>query len=89
MPSVWIAELLISERTAQKIRHRHDIEPDELRDALVCVAGLIGRWDDDPERGRRALIDVTIRDRLATVVLYPRRHPMGDAWAVGSVYFVD
>ena len=57
--------------------------------AVKCVRGLYGRWDDDPERGCRALIDVTIRERPATVVLYPAEHPMGDAWKLGSVYFVD
>lgn len=48
-----------------------------------------GRWDDDPERGRLAVIDVAIRGRPATVVLYSAEHPMEDAWELGSVYFVD
>ncbi len=89
MADVWVAVLMISERVAQKIIQRHDIEVGELRDAVVCVEGLPGRWDDDPERGRRALLDVVIRNRTATLVLYPREHPMGDAWNLGSVYFAD
>lgn len=67
----------------------HGITEAEVRDAVECVRGLYGRWDDDPEQGRRALIDVTVRARPVTVVLYPSKHPMGDAWKLGSVYFVD
>lgn len=79
-----MAELSISRRTAQKITQVHGITEGELRDAVECVQGLDGRWDDDPERGRRALIDVTVRGRSATVVLYPATHPMGmlGSWAV-------
>lgn len=89
MWSVWVADLAISDQVAQKIWQRHRIRPDEVRDAVVCVAGLPGRWDDHPERGRRAVIDITVRNQEATVVLYPRQHPMGDAWNLGSVYFVN
>ena len=63
--AVWIAVLMITERTAQKIIQRHGIAEHEVRDAVVCVSGLVGLWDDDPERGLRALVDVVIRDRLA------------------------
>ena len=57
MTRLWVAELSISRRTAQKIAQVHGITEEELRDAVECVRGLYGRWDDDPERGRRALID--------------------------------
>jgi hypothetical protein len=89
LPEVWVAQLFISEAVAQKINQRHRIEPHEVRSEVVCVAGLRGRWDDHPERGRRAVIDISIRGRLAAVVLYPREHQMGDAWNLGSIYFVD
>lgn len=72
-----MAELSISPRTAQKIARVHGITEGELRDAVECVQGLYGRWDDDPERGRRALIDVAVRGRSATVVRYPAEHPIG------------
>lgn len=89
MTTVWVAELSISRRTVQKITQLHGITEEELREAVQCVRGLYGRWDDDPERGRRALIDVTVRGRPVAVVLYPAEHRMGDAWTLGSVYFVD
>lgn len=89
MVTVWVAQLTISRRIANKITQIHGITEVEIKDAVVCVVGLYGRWDDDLERGRRAVIDVTVRDRPATVVLYPLQHPMGDAWKLASVYFVD
>ncbi|MDQ3886794.1 MAG: hypothetical protein M3308_07275 [Actinomycetota bacterium] len=89
MTTVWVAQLTVSLRTAQKIAQLHGITETEVRDSVQCVRGLYGRWDEDPERGLRALIDVVIRDRPATVVLYPAPHPMRDTWKLGSVYFVD
>jgi hypothetical protein len=37
---IWVAELRISRRTAQKIAQVHGITEDELRDAVECVRGL-------------------------------------------------
>jgi hypothetical protein len=89
MTTMWVAQLAVSPRTAQKIAQRHGITEAEVRDSVQCVRGLYGRWDENPEHGRRALIDVVIRDRPTTIVLYPAAHPMGDTWKLGSVYFVD
>ena len=89
MERIWVAGLSISPRVSNKINDAHNISDGEVRDAVVCVAGLSGRWDEHPTRGLRALLDTTIRDRPVTVVVYPRDHPMGDAWSLGSVYFVD
>ncbi len=77
MPAVWVAELHISDRTAQKIVQTHRITPDEVREAVVGVVGLRYVWSEDPERGRRVLI-----------VLYPRESTMGDEWNLGSAYSV-
>lgn len=84
MTTVWVARLSISRRTAQKITQHHGITEVEVRDAVECVRGLYGRWDDHPERGRRALIDVTVRGRPATVVLYPSEHPDGGCLEAGK-----
>jgi len=87
--SLWVAELLISDRVAQKITRRHGISAAEVRDAVVCVRGLRWRWDTHPERGRRAVVSTTIRGRHCAVVLYPQLAAMRDTWTLGSVYFVS
>lgn len=89
MERLWVAELLISERTAAKIVAVHQITPQEARDAVVCVGGLEWVWDEDQERGGRALVRVDIRGRPAIAVLYDAEHPLGDTWHLGSTYFVD
>jgi hypothetical protein len=86
VPSVWVAKLHISPRTEQKINQLHGLTADEVRAAVVCVRDLRGTWHVHPERGRRALIDVTIRRQLVVVVLYPVDSVMGDEWNLGSAY---
>lgn len=89
MRSLWIAALAISDRTADKIRGKHHIEPDEVRAELVCVSGLEYGWHTDEERGERAMVSITLHGRPALAVLYDAEHPMGDVWNLGSVYFLD
>jgi hypothetical protein len=48
--------------------------------------GLSYRWDDDQERGRRALVEADIRGVTVIVVLYPVLDPSGDVYALGSAY---
>ena len=84
---IWVAQLPISSRTAQKIVERHQIEPAEVVDAVVGVAGLSFRYHRDEARGERA-IEVAIRGRTALLVLYDAQHPLGDVWHLGSAYFV-
>ncbi|MFJ7042308.1 hypothetical protein ACIQVC_02730 [Streptomyces sp. NPDC101112] len=84
--SIWVAELIISDKTEEKIVSRHRISAEEVKDAIVCIAGLPFRWDDDPDRGKRALVRVKVRNVAYLVVLYPVQDPMGDVWALGSAY---
>jgi hypothetical protein len=81
-----IATLYVSYATEQKIIQKHRIQIDELEEVLVDVRGLKATWDDDPQRGRRVLIEVFIRGRAALVVLYPT--DVADEWNLGSAYFV-
>lgn len=82
-----MARLRISRQVAGKINSLHHIEPQEVRDAVECVAGLDVSEDLDPERGWRVIAKVRIRDDEALVVLYPADDPIGDVWRLGSVYF--
>jgi hypothetical protein len=85
-PPLWVARLIISSRTAEKLASRHGLDWQEVHDAIVCVRGLSYIWDDDPDRGRRALVEVGIRGKRCLVVLYPVADPSGDVYAMGSAY---
>lgn len=85
MESLWVAVLHISSRVLRKIVEKHRIDPDELRDEIECVAGLPYVWDDDAERGRRAIVQIVLRGRRVLVVLYPDRREE-DVYHVGSAY---
>jgi hypothetical protein len=83
---LWVAELMISTRTAEKINARHQLTVHDVTDAVICVRGLRYTWHDDPGRGRRAIVETTIRGGRALVVLYPAEEG-DDRWHLGSVYF--
>ncbi len=86
MPRIWVADLKISRATAEKISGKHGIAGQEVREAVECVPGLLATWDNDPERGLRALVMVSIRGPVL-VVLYPRfADAYGDAYRLGSAY---
>jgi len=88
VPRIWIAELRISARTAEKIVTAHGIGVEELREAVVNVRGLEFVWHEHPERGHRAIVKAFIRQRKVLVVLYPADGPLGDCWNLGSAYFI-
>jgi uncharacterized DUF497 family protein len=88
--SIWIADLRISFKTANKLRNEHGLDVEEVRQALVCVSGLSFSWDDDSERGERALILIKIREKAVLAVLYPRLNDAyGDSWNLGSAYPIN
>jgi len=86
---IWVAQLNISPRTAEKITSKHSITPEEAEQTVQCVSNLDFSWDVDAVRGERAIISVRIRNRPALLVLYDAGHPLGDVWNLGSVYFID
>ena len=84
---LWVAELFVSARTATKIWGVHRIDPGEVYDELVCRSRLVYEWDDDEERGLRAIVTITIRAKPAVAVLYPARNStQGDRYHLGSAY---
>lgn len=84
--ALWVAVLNISPRTAQKITEKHRLDPEDVRAAVQTVAGLEYVWDDDPERGLRAIVRVVIHGGPVLVVLYPVEHPLGGVFHLGSAY---
>jgi hypothetical protein len=86
---VWVALLSVSTRTRNKIVGDHQIQEQEVRDVVVCQAGLEYRWELDPNHGWKAVVSCEIRGRPCAIVLFPAPHPLGDAWHLGSAYFVD
>jgi hypothetical protein len=84
--SLWVARLIISPATAVKLSSLHGLSPEDVRDAVQCVRGLSYGWDNDPERGLRALVEVRIGRQLVVLVLYPVNDPLGDTYALGSAY---
>ena len=84
--SLWVARLIISEATAEKLSAKHGLDHREVRNAIVGITGLTYAWHDDPERGRRALVEVWLGDRRCIAVLYPVDDTAGDTYALGSAY---
>ncbi len=85
---IWVARLEISSRTVDKLSRAHGLSAADVRDALVCVAGLRATWDDHPDRGRRALIEFFLNGQRVLAVLYPVQDALGDTWNLGSAYRV-
>lgn len=83
---LWVARLKISRAVAHKISTEHGLQAVEVRDAVQCVRGLPFLWDDDHERGRRAIVEAVIRGHKIAIVLYPANDPLGDTYNLGSAY---
>jgi hypothetical protein len=82
VPLIWVAHLVVSDRTAEKLRTRHHLEPAAVVAAVQCRRFLFGRRVHD-HRGTRVMVQVRIGDRRVLVVLYPAGD---DVWHLGSAY---
>ena len=83
---LFVGELKISRRTAEKILTVHGIHEDELRATIEDQGALPFSWHHDRERGWRAIVKVIIRERLCLVVLYPAEDEYSEVWSLGSAY---
>ena len=83
---IWVARLKISRATAHKLSTVHGLQAAEIRDAVEGVRNLPCKWDDDPERGRRAIVQTFVRGQKVVVVLYRANDPLGDSYHLGSAY---
>jgi hypothetical protein len=84
--SLWVAHLIVSDATAQKLAAKHQLDWRDVYDAIVCVRGLRYTWHNHPERGRRALVEVMVTGHRCIAVLYPVGVPSSDVFALGSAY---
>lgn len=84
--SLWVAHLIVSEQTAQKLAAKHGRDWRDVHDAIVCVRGLRYTWHEHPERGRRVLIEIRIGRRRCIAVLYPLGDISDNVFALGSAY---
>lgn len=83
---LWVARLIISHATAGKLASKHGLDWRDVRDAIVCVRGLRYTWHYHPDRGRRALVELTINGGRCVAVLYPVDDGSADVFALGSAY---
>ena len=85
MPSpVYIAEIRISDAIEQKIREKHNVTGDEVREALILRRDVRAAWEHDPQRGSRVLaLGHTYQRRLIFAALYPV-DPQDGVWNLGT-----
>ncbi len=80
----WVARLYVSEQTAQKVSGKHGLRVCDVRDAVVCQAGLGARPHRHPERGLRLYIDVLIEDWPVLVVIKPHEYQIDEYYLVSA-----
>jgi hypothetical protein len=83
---LWVARLIISDATKQKLSALHGLDWHDVNEAQVGVRGLSYFWHDDAERGIRAIVAFEVNGRRCIAVLYPIADPFGDTCALGSAY---
>ena len=88
-PTLWIAELIISDATKRKLAGKHHLHWRDVHDALVGVRGLPYVRDDDPRKGERVLVQIILAGRRCVAVLYPIDDPSGDVYALATAYLRD
>jgi hypothetical protein len=65
MAAEWIGHIEFSSAIVEKIKRKHGVSPEEVREAVCGGAAEEARWHDDPEHGRR-LLAIGTRTMLAT-----------------------
>ena len=80
---VFIADVLVSDAVAAKIRAGSDVDPAEIASVVQSPPPRIGRWVHDG-RGTRLYVRARMRSgREVLVVLYPLG---SDAWRLASAH---
>jgi len=53
---VWIAQVVFDPQVASKVQTKHNISPDEVREAVCFGKHRRAFWDEHPDYGRRLLV---------------------------------
>jgi hypothetical protein len=70
--TVYIAEIRIAAAIDRKIRTKHHVTPEEVREALVLRRDVEARWEKHPVHGERVVaLGRTYAHRLILAALYP------------------
>jgi hypothetical protein len=56
---IVVADLIIDPSVEAKIRRKHGLTGAEVKQAVVYAKDLQAEWQDDPERGRRLVVQGT------------------------------
>ncbi len=81
---VYVADVLVSPNVASKIRTKHNVHPDEARQAFVMKQLGDPRRQYDPQRGWRLVVTgETNEGRRIEACLYPV-DVAGGIWRLGT-----
>ncbi len=85
-PAIYIAEVEISASVADKINSKHNVTPEEVREAIILRTPLRARWVYDANRGDRlAVVAEGYGGRTLKVLLYPIDVNDG-RWSLGTAF---
>jgi hypothetical protein len=73
---VWIAQVEFDPEIASKVQTKHNIDPDEVREAICFGKHRRASWDEHPEYGRRLIV---IGDNYAGVSIVAYLKPINEA----------
>jgi len=80
---IYVGHVLIDPAVSAKIRAKHDLTDDEVRDA--CRSPVSAAFDVDPDRGRRLLLVGVGYGRRLKIVLYPVDESDG-TWRLATAF---
>ncbi|WP_305784178.1 hypothetical protein [Symbioplanes lichenis] len=70
--SIYIAEIRISAPIERKIKVKHNVTPEKVREALVLRTDITAGWENHEQHGRRVVaLGHTAVQRPILAALYP------------------
>jgi hypothetical protein len=69
MRAPWISVLVVDDAIERKIREKHNLTSDQVKQAILHGAHDEARWDDSPEYGERLLVSGTTYDGVSLIAI--------------------